>query len=94
MMKEEIIQLHAFFLQVRHHIEDILDTKDSTLFSFYDQLQVYPHLVHKSRNKQLLATFELCKGIADCLVLNNFNEFEVTSEKLDCLCNKYRKKDQ
>ncbi len=64
MHKEEIIQIHGFLLHVRSFLEVVTNQKDADVFSSYEVLGVAPHHVFKSKDKQKLAVFELCKGIS------------------------------
>jgi hypothetical protein len=63
MQKEELIQLHTFLFQVRSYLEDILGQNDNAMFYSYDTLHISPHHVHKSKDEQKSAVFELSECI-------------------------------
>ena len=67
MQKDELIQLHAFLLHVRHCIESQLDCNDDSIFSEYNSLKVQPQQLFKPKKDQQDAVFELCKGISKLL---------------------------
>lgn len=63
MQKDELIQMHAFLLQIKSYVEDG-DNETKDVFTSYDTLNVAPHHVFKSKDLQKEAVFELCKGIS------------------------------
>ena len=67
MQKDHLIQLHAFLIQVRAYIEKVHKDEARGSFDVYDALNIRPHEVHKSKNKQQTAIFELMRGISDVL---------------------------
>ncbi len=64
MQKDEIIQMHAFLLQVRSYIEDKSSKKEFDAFATYKALDVAPYHIFKSIDEQKNALFELCRGIS------------------------------
>lgn len=62
MQKEEIIQLHALFVQIRKELEGQYPVKNE-FFEKYDEMGVLPHHVHKSKGDHKRAVFILGKGI-------------------------------
>jgi len=63
MNKDELIQMHAFLLQVKQVLEDKIEKKRED-FSSYAALDVAPYHIFKSKKIQKLAVFELCKGLS------------------------------
>ncbi len=62
MQKEEIIQLHTLFAQIKNELEQ--KSPDAATFEEYDALDVQPHHVHKSKDDHKRAVFLLGKGLA------------------------------
>ncbi len=64
MQKEEIIQLHALFVQIRKELEGQYP-ETNEFFEEYDKIGVLPHHVHKSKGDHRRAVFILGKGISE-----------------------------
>jgi len=64
MQKEEIIQLHALFVQIRKELEGKYQGTNE-FFEEYDKMGVLPHHVHKSKGDHKRAVFILGKGISE-----------------------------
>ena len=69
MQKDELIQLHTFLFQIRNHLEQRYENDGNEFFE-YEQLDITPHQVHKSKREHKLAVFKLSQGIADILSNN------------------------
>jgi len=82
MQKDEIIQFHMFLLQLKNHLDDMVDNNDGLEFQSYDKLNVKPYQVYKSKREQELAVFTLSIGIANLLSYNNFPGLEKVSNRL------------
>ena len=67
MQKDEIIQLHVFLLQLRTQLANMMEKDNSQAFLSYDEMNILPQQVHKTKNEHKLAVFELSKGIAKLL---------------------------
>lgn len=91
MKKDEIIQLHAFLLELKNNLAEITGFHNPQLFTAYDQLQIDPFTEIKSIRLQHRAVFELSKGIAECLSKEEFSLFEKTADRLEKICNRFRK---
>jgi len=63
MQKEEIIQLHTLFAQIKNELER-QSSRRNEAFEEYEKLGVLPHHVHKSKDDHKRAVFILGKGIA------------------------------
>lgn len=64
MQKEEIIQLHTLFAQIKNELEQQFSSSAST-FGEYEELNVLPHHVHKSKDDHKRAVFVLGRVIAN-----------------------------
>jgi hypothetical protein len=84
--KDHLIQLHAFLIQIRNYIEMIYQEDGEEAFAEYDSLHIYPHEVHKSKDKQQLAIFELMKSISYLLSEKDPEHFGKISQTLDEYC--------
>jgi len=89
--KDELIQLHAFLLQLRIHLENLVENNNPQAFLSYDKLNIVPHKIHKNKKEHKLAIFELSKGIANLLQENNFSVFQRIYDDLGKMCNRFRK---
>jgi len=92
LQKDHLIQLHAFLIQIRSYIETIYEEEDSNAFTSYDALSIHPHEVHKSKDLQRIAIFELTKGISELLTDKDPTRFQKISETLDYYCEYLKKK--
>jgi hypothetical protein len=63
MQKEEIIQLHTLFAQIKNELEQQVSSPVSA-FAEYEKLNVLPHHVHKSKDDHKRAVFVLGRVIA------------------------------
>jgi hypothetical protein len=82
MQKDELIQLHTFLLQLKTHLEEIVDNNGGVDFHAYDKLDVTPYQVYKSKREHKLAVFTLSKGIASLMTHNNCPGLEKISNRL------------
>ena len=82
MQKDELIQFHMFLLQLKNHLEKMVDNNDGLVFQSYYELDVTPYQIYKSKREQELAVFILSKGIAKLLSHNNFPGLEKVSNRL------------
>ena len=89
MQKDELIQLHAFLLQLKTHLEDLMENNGGVEFKFYRELDVTPYQVYKSKREHKLAVFTLSKGIATLLSNNNFPGLEKVSNRLEQMSERF-----
>jgi hypothetical protein len=82
MQKDELIQIHMFLLQLKTHLDDIVNNNGGGEFHSYDKLNVTPYQVYKSKREHKLAIFTLSNGIATFLSNNNCPGLEKTSKRL------------
>jgi len=90
MRKDEIIQLHMFLLQLRTRLENMVENDNSQAFLLYDEMNLFPQQVHRTKDEHELAVFELSKGIADLLQGNNSSTFQNTYDSLEGMCDRLR----
>ncbi|MCK4901897.1 MAG: UPF0058 family protein [Thermoplasmatales archaeon] len=88
MQKDELIQLHTFLLQLKTHLEEIVDN-GGVDFHAYDKLDVTPYQVYKSKREHKLAVFTLSKGIASLMTHNNCPGLEKISNRLDQMSERF-----
>jgi len=81
MQKEELIQLHTLFVQIKEEIEQRLDVNGA--FQEYEEFGVYPHHIHKSKNAHKKAIFILGKEIARIFSHNNLSSFSLVAKRLE-----------
>ena len=91
MQKDEIIQLHVFLLQLRTQLVDIMEKNNSQAFLSYDEMNILPQQVHKTKDEHKLAVFELSKGIANLLQEDDCSAFQKIYDRLEGMCNRFRK---
>ena len=89
MQKDELIQLHTFLLQLKTHLEDIVENNGGSEFSPYVKLDVTPYQVYKSKREHKLAVFTLSRGIADLLSSNNCLGLEKISGRLNQMSGRF-----
>ena len=91
MQKDELIQLHAFLLQLRTYLEYLVENNNPQAFLSYEKLNIGPHKIHKSKKEHKLAVFELSKGVTGLLQENNCSVFQKIYDDLEKMCNRFRK---
>jgi len=89
MQKDELIQLHTFLIQLKTHLEEIVGGNGGAEFQFYDELDVTPYQVYKSKREHKLAVFTLSKGIADLLSNNHCPGLEKISTRLELMSERF-----
>jgi hypothetical protein len=89
MQKDELIQLHTFLLQLKTHLEDIVENNGGREFKLYEKLDVTPFQVYKSKREHTLAVFTLSRGIADLLCNNNCPGLEKISGRLNQMSERF-----
>jgi len=89
MQKDELIQLHTFLLQMKTHLENIVENDGINEFITYEKLDITPYQVYKSKREHKLAVFSLSRGIADMLSNNNCLGLEKISGRLDQMSERF-----
>ena len=82
MQKDELIQFHMFLLQLKNHLDTLVDDNNELEFQTYYKLNIAPHQVNKSKREHELAIFTLSMGIAKLLSHNNYSDLEKISNRL------------
>jgi hypothetical protein len=83
MNKDELIQLHMFLLQLRKHLDNMVENDSGGEFQSYDRLNVNPHQIHKSKREHKIAIFTLSSGIAVRLSNNHYPGLKKISNRLN-----------
>ena len=89
MQKDELIQLHTFLLQLKTHLDEMVNNDGGAAFSCYQKLNVTPFQVYKSKREHKLAVFTLSQGIASLLSNNNCPGLEKISNRLDQMAERF-----
>jgi hypothetical protein len=89
MQKDELIQLHTFLLQLKTHLEYIIENNGLNEFLSYEKLNITPYQVYKSKREHKLAVFTLSRGIADMLSNNDCPGLEKISNRLDQMSERF-----
>ena len=89
MQKDELIQLHMFLLQLKTHLEDMVENNGGAEFLSYVKLDVTPYQVYKSKREHKLAVFTLSKGIADLMSHNKCPGLEKVSGRLEQMSERF-----
>jgi len=71
-----------FLLQLKNHLEEMIDNNGTLVFQDYKKIDVTPHMIHKSKREHELAIFLLSREIADLLSNNNHSGLEKVSNRL------------
>ena len=89
MQKDELIQFHMFLLQLKNHLEDMIDNNDKLVFQSYKKIDVTPYMIHKSKREPELAIFVLSREIANLLSNNNHSGLEKLSNRLGTISERF-----
>ncbi|MEA2055459.1 MAG: UPF0058 family protein [Candidatus Thermoplasmatota archaeon] len=89
MQKDELIQLHTFLIQLKTHLEDIVEHNGGVEFKKYDTLDITPYQVYKSKREHKLAVFALSQGIAELLSNNSYCGLEKISGRLEQMSERF-----
>ncbi|MCD6512620.1 MAG: UPF0058 family protein [Thermoplasmata archaeon] len=80
MQKEELIQLHTLFVQIKEELQKRMDLNGA--FKEYEELGVYPHHIHKSKNAHKKAIFILGMEIAKVFSHNDLSSMGRVAQRL------------
>jgi len=69
----------------------MVEKDNSQTFLPYDEMNILPQQVHKTKNEQKLAVFELNKGIIGLLQENDCSAFQNIYDRLEGKCVRFRK---
>ena len=80
-----------FLLQLRTQLENMAEKDNSQAFLSYDEMNILPQQVHRTKDEHNLAVFELSKGIANLLQENDYSISHQINDSLERMCNRFRK---
>jgi len=81
MHKDEIIQLHTLFVQIKEEIERQL--ANNHVFEEYKELGIFPQHVHKSKDEHKRAIFILGKEIATVFSTTKYSGPDRVAQRLE-----------
>lgn len=70
MHKDELLQLHSLLCQVKRFFEEA-EFPGGTAFSEYEELEVSPQHIHKSKTDHKRAVFLLGKGLSEIVMVGD-----------------------
>ncbi|ELZ24351.1 hypothetical protein C475_13917 [Halosimplex carlsbadense 2-9-1] len=73
MHKDELLELHAQMLTIKDYFAGLEDV-DATLFDPYEELDVTPEDVHKSKSEHKHAVFVLGNALATAMSEDEFSD--------------------
>ncbi|MFB6166452.1 MAG: UPF0058 family protein [Haloarculaceae archaeon] len=73
MHKDELLELHEHMVTIMEYFKDI-DDVDSGLFDAYEELDVTPNDVHKSKSEHKHAVFVLGNALATAMSEDEFSD--------------------
>lgn len=79
MHKDELLQLHGLLCQMKRSLEDLGLESDG--FGAYDDLEVSPQHIHKSKTDHKRAVFLLSQGLTDLFLSTNEEQRRKLSER-------------
>ena len=73
MHKDELLELHAKMVSIMEHFRG-MDEIDGSVFDVYDELDVTPDDVHKSKSEHKPAVFVLGNALAEVMADDEFSD--------------------
>ena len=73
MHKDELLELHAKMVSIMKHFQEI-ESVDSSAFDVYEELDVTPGDVHKSKSEHKPAVFVLGNALATVMSDDEFSD--------------------
>ncbi|CAI49452.1 UPF0058 family protein [Natronomonas pharaonis DSM 2160] len=73
MHKDELLELHAKMVSIMEHFRE-MDEIDASVFDGYDELDVTPDDVHKSKSEHKHAVFVLGNALAEVMAEDEFSD--------------------
>ena len=73
MHKDELLELHAKMVSIMEHFRG-MDEIDGSVFDVYDELDVTPDDVHKSKSEHKHAVFVLGSALAEVMADDEFSD--------------------
>ena len=91
MHKDELLELHQQMVVIKEYFENEPDI-DQSLFSAYEELDVRPSDVHKSKSEHKHAVFVLGNGLATALSDDEFSNAGRIGKRMEELAEDARQK--
>ncbi|MFC7045826.1 UPF0058 family protein [Halobacteriaceae archaeon GCM10025711] len=91
MHKDELLELHEQMVIIKDHFKEY-DDIDPDLFAAYEQLDVSPSHVHKSKSEHKHAVFVLGNALATALSEDEFSSAGRLSKRMEELADDAQKK--
>ncbi len=73
MHKDELLELHSKMVSIMEHFRN-MDGVDASAFDAYDELDVTPDDVHKSKSEHKHAVFVLGNALASVMAEDEFSD--------------------
>ena len=73
MHKDELLELHEQMVTIMQYFRDDMDSVDPDLFDAYQELDVRPSDVHKSKSEHKHAVFVLGNALANAMSEDEFS---------------------
>jgi hypothetical protein len=73
MHKDELLELHAKMVSIMEHFQG-MDNIDASVFDPYEELDVTPDDVHKSKSEHKHAVFVLGNALANVMAEDEFSD--------------------
>ena len=80
MQKDELIQLHVLFLNIKEKLERL--SNDATLFEEYQKLGVFPTEIYKTKEQHKIAVLTLAKKFASIMADEKNSELDKIAMRL------------
>jgi hypothetical protein len=74
MHKDELLELHEQMVLIMEYFRDEMDSVDPSLFEPYEELDVDPSDVHKSKSEHKHAVFVLGNALATAMSEDEFSD--------------------
>jgi hypothetical protein len=81
MHKDELLELHEQMVAIMNYFRDV-ETVDESLFDPYDELDVTPDDVHKSKSEHKHAVFVLGNALATAMSEDEFSDAGRISKRM------------
>jgi hypothetical protein len=81
MHKDELLELHEHMVTIMEYFKSLEET-DSALFEGYDELDVTPNDVHKSKSEHKHAVFVLGNALATAMSEDEFSDAGRISKRM------------
>ena len=87
--KDELIHLHKVLVNVMEHVKS--NGVNEEFFQEYENLNICPHHIHRTKAEHKYAIFILAKQITEALAQQNPSEIILIKKRLNELANRTKK---